>query len=270
MKKFLLFTIILLGLIGCKKETDYFVKYNFQYAPDSLNKSNQISEEMILSTNAQGYAFMSNNIFKSDTIGDITKLLQENKLSFTDINKLNSNDFQNLRLYFNKDSNHYHIQSSVDGLIFKFKDEVTPLKWELLDEVKQVHNYKAKKAKTKAFGKHWIAWYTEKIPVSYGPYKFQGLPGLILELYDEGNNFKFDLVEAKVDTTNYSIYETANEVNSKRSEFEDKIKAYKNNPERISMKTGDDVARDKNLLEQRKKQVAKKNNAIEKGLQFNL
>lgn len=270
MKNLLLFTILLVGLIGCKKETDYFVKYNFQYAPDSLNKWNLLSEEMILSTNAQGYAFMSNNIFKSDTIGDITKLLQENKLSFTDIKNLNSNDFQNLRLYFNKDSNRYHIQSSVDGLVYKFIDEVTPLNWDLQDEVKQIKNYKAKKAITRAFGKKWIAWYTEQIPVGYGPYKFQGLPGLIVELYDEGNNFKFDLVEAKVDTTHYPIYKKANEVNSKRSEFEDKIKAFKNNPERISMKTGDNVAKDKELLERRKKQIAKKNNAIENGLQFNL
>ena len=270
MKHFLLTCLSFTLLYSCKKETDYLVKYNFTFAPDSLNKTKIVSEEMILSTNNQGYAYMSNALFTSDTIGNLTDLVKEGKLSFSDLMNQKGQNSQNVKLYFNKDANAYYIHSSIDGLSYKFKDDVTKLTWELVDEEKQIQNYKAKKAKTKAFGKNWTAWYTEKIPVAYGPYKFQGLPGLILELSDDKNNFKFDLVEAKIDTTKYPIYEKANEVNSKRIEFENKIKEIKNNPVKITSKTGDDTVKDKKYLDLRKEEFLKKNNSIEKGLQFNL
>ncbi|WP_322970726.1 GLPGLI family protein [Faecalibacter sp. LW9] len=270
MKHFLLTCLSFTLLFSCKKETDYLVKYNFTFAPDSLNITKIVSEEMILSTNNQGYAYMSNALFTSDTIGNLTDLIKQGKLSFSDFMNQKGQGSQNIKLYFNKDSNAYHIHTSIDGLSYKFKDDVTKLTWELVDEEKRIQNYKAKKAKTKAFGKNWTAWYTEKIPVAYGPYKFQGLPGLILELSDDKNNFKFDLVEAKIDTTKYPIYEKANEVNSKRIEFENKIKEIKNNPVRITSKTGDDTVKDKKYLDLRKEEFLKKNNSIEKGLQFNL
>ena len=270
MKKIILLFTLLFSFFSCKKETDFLVKYDFKYAPDSLNKTKIVSEEMILSTNNQGYVYMSNGLFKSDTIGNLTDLVKQGKLSFSDFMNQKGQDSQNIKLYFNKDSNAYHIHTSIDGLSYKFKDDVTKLTWELVDEEKQIQNYKAKKAKTKAFGKNWTAWYTEKIPVAYGPYKFQGLPGLILELSDDKNNFKFDLVEARIDTTKYPIYEKANEVNSKRIEFENKIKEIKNNPVKITSKTGDDTVKDKKYLDLRKEEFFKKNNSIEKGLQFNL
>ena len=270
MKYFLLTCLSFTLLYSCKKETDYLVKYNFTFAPDSLNITKIVSEEMILSTNNQGYAYMANALFTSDTIGNLTDLVKQGKLSFSDLMNQKGHDTQNIKLYFNKDANAYYIHSSIDGLSYKFKDDVTKLTWELVDEEKRIQNYKAKKAKTKAFGRNWTAWYTEKIPVAYGPYKFQGLPGLILELSDDKNNFKFDLVEAKIDTTKYPIYEKANEVNSKRIEFENKIKEFKNNPVKITSKTGDDTVKDKKYLDLRKEEFLKKNNSIEKGLQFNL
>lgn len=43
----------------------------------------------------------------------------------------------------------------------------------------------------------WEAWFTTEIPLPYGPYKFHGLPGLILEVYDTKNNFIFSFVGSK-------------------------------------------------------------------------
>jgi hypothetical protein len=44
----------------------------------------------------------------------------------------------------------------------------------------------------------WTAWFTKEINVSDGPYKFSGLPGLIVKLEDDRGDYKFDLVKKVV------------------------------------------------------------------------
>ena len=55
----------------------------------------------------------------------------------------------------------------------------------------------SQRAETEYGGRKWIAWFTTEIPFQDGPYVFQGLPGLILEIKDENNNFLFTLTQIK-------------------------------------------------------------------------
>jgi GLPGLI family protein len=57
--------------------------------------------------------------------------------------------------------------------------------WQLQPETKKIGNYEARKATAKFRGRVYTAWYTLEIPLPYGPWKLQGLPGLILEAYDK-------------------------------------------------------------------------------------
>jgi len=64
----------------------------------------------------------------------------------------------------------------------KFIKEKLPLQvWSLKDETKKIKSLLCKKAVTTYRGRTYTAWYTEEIPVIGGPWKFDGLPGLILE-----------------------------------------------------------------------------------------
>ncbi len=68
--------------------------------------------------------------------------------------------------------------------------EVKPkIEWELVNETKQIGSFTAFKAKCNFRGRNYTAWYVLEIPLPYGPWKLQGLPGLIIEAYDEYKEF---------------------------------------------------------------------------------
>jgi GLPGLI family protein len=79
--------------------------------------------------------------------------------------------------------------------------------WKLTDEKKKVKDLNLQKATTSWGGRNWIAWFTADIPFQEGPYKFHGLPGLIIELYDDQNDYIFELVKnQKITTPKSNIY----------------------------------------------------------------
>lgn len=57
--------------------------------------------------------------------------------------------------------------------------------WILGNETKKIGSFIVHKATGKFRGRLYTAWYTLEIPLPYGPWKLQGLPGLIIEAYDE-------------------------------------------------------------------------------------
>ncbi|MFP9116455.1 GLPGLI family protein [Flavobacterium sp. RNTU_13] len=77
--------------------------------------------------------------------------------------------------------------------IFLVKDIYTDLKWNITQEQKQIAGYNCVKATTAYRGRQWDVWYTNDIPLSFGPWKLHGLPGLILEANDSSNRFAFKI-----------------------------------------------------------------------------
>ena len=66
--------------------------------------------------------------------------------------------------------------------------------WELLDGDSTVCEYPCKKARTTFRGRTWTVWYTLDLPYSDGPWKFCGLPGLILYAYESEGYFRFNCI----------------------------------------------------------------------------
>ncbi|SHF30952.1 GLPGLI family protein [Chryseobacterium takakiae] len=79
--------------------------------------------------------------------------------------------------------------------LFTYKQPVIS-NWELADETRVINTITCKKAKVKFKGRNWIAWYAPEIPLPYGPMKFSGLPGLIIKITDEKEDFDFELVKS--------------------------------------------------------------------------
>ena len=64
------------------------------------------------------------------------------------------------------------------------EEAVPDFGWRVLDEWKEVLGYRVRRAECTFRGRDYVAWFAPELPVSEGPWKFCGLPGLILEVYD--------------------------------------------------------------------------------------
>lgn len=72
-----------------------------------------------------------------------------------------------------------------------YEEQITDFKWKITQEKKEVLGYICTAATCKFRGREYTAWFTSEIPFSYGPWKFCGLPGLILEISDSEGDFSF-------------------------------------------------------------------------------
>lgn len=82
------------------------------------------------------------------------------------------------------------------------KEKTRHIEWELFDETKKINNFLCQKAICNFRGRTYIAWFTNDIPVSLGPWKLNGLPGLILEAYDSKNQVFFNAEEIIFNSNN--------------------------------------------------------------------
>ncbi|MCT3758181.1 GLPGLI family protein [Elizabethkingia anophelis] len=106
---------------------------------------------------------------------------------------MNTGFDQNLVKLKSDQINHtFHNISNDDWFQLESKDEI---KWKITEERKNNKGYKLQKATGDFGGREWTAWFTQDIPIPEGPYKFGGLPGLIIEINDSKTHYRYELTK---------------------------------------------------------------------------
>ena len=72
-----------------------------------------------------------------------------------------------------------------------YEESTKMQQWTLLPGDTVILGYNCRRARMSYGGREWTAWYTEEIPVSSGPWKLCGLPGLILHAQDQSGTHTF-------------------------------------------------------------------------------
>lgn len=76
-----------------------------------------------------------------------------------------------------------------------YSDSIPALKWDFSDEENEtIMGYTCRKASTEFAGRRYTAWFAPEIPLPFGPYKFGGLPGLILKIEDGEHQFIWEAI----------------------------------------------------------------------------
>lgn len=74
---------------------------------------------------------------------------------------------------------------------FRCEEKNEKPQWTLLPDTATILVYPCRKATCRFRGRTYVAWYTMEIPVSEGPWKLCGLPGLIVKAEDSRGHYTF-------------------------------------------------------------------------------
>ena len=97
-------------------------------------------------------------------------------------------------LYKDYKKGEIRVTDNISTQYFWYEDDLKPQDWEILDDTTTILGYPCQKARCSYRGRNFEAWFTSEIPLSEGPWKFSGLPGLITKLHDTENHYSFEIV----------------------------------------------------------------------------
>ncbi len=97
-------------------------------------------------------------------------------------------------VYKNYPTGQMTITDRISSQDYRYVDSLHAQTWTMGDSTREVLGYTCQQATSDFRGRRWTAWFATDIPVSDGPWKLGGLPGLILEAYDEGQQHVFTAV----------------------------------------------------------------------------
>lgn len=103
---------------------------------------------------------------------------------------------------------------------YAYEENVPTIEWRFLSDVaEEVCGYQCKKAVAEFRGRTWTAWYAEAIQIDNGPWKFGGLPGLILKVEDSKKEHVFEAIQIRNSHNNMHIDASSSEFKTDRKSF---------------------------------------------------
>ncbi|WP_294299145.1 GLPGLI family protein, partial [uncultured Chryseobacterium sp.] len=113
-----------------------------------------------------------------------------------------------------------------------FTYEEPQLKWEILNETKDLKGFKTRLAKTTTdTGDTYFAWFTNDITIPDGPFRFKGLSVLVLEVYNKNKTIEIYATDIKKSDELIEPLNYGNDVKTKsKQQFLEARKNYIENP----------------------------------------
>ncbi len=191
----LLFALLFISSSVIAQNHRFIYEYSFKI--DSLNKENITKELMNLDVSQDGSSFYSNEKFVYDSLTNAEfKKAEAIQSTNVDLGKIRNNSKVGFSVSKKYSKSETKLHTSIGGDKYEIPESEN-ISWTIVPENSEIEGYKVQKATTNFLGRNWIAWFTNDIQIQDGPYKFKGLPGLILKISDEKNDHIFNFVGSK-------------------------------------------------------------------------
>ena len=114
----------------------------------------------------------------------------------------------------------------VPRLTYLMPDKEITVRWKIYNDTKMINDYNCQKATTIFKGREWTAWFCSDFPYRFGPWKLNGLPGLILEAYDSRQQIKFLFSKLEQASVNEFFEPIGEHITTTEVDFEKMRQAY--------------------------------------------
>jgi len=172
------------------EKAELTVTYSLDFQRDSLDPERIGHDDMLLFIGKDISEFLSYNLFASNnkmkTIYTPSQL-QEYANTIPPMPKFL------YYIYKNYPSGKITYTEYIMPDNFRYEEDLKLFTWQLSTDTATIRGYHAQKATTSFGGRDWIAWFAPELPYNDGPYKFNGLPGLIVKVYDTRNHYVFEM-----------------------------------------------------------------------------
>ncbi|MDB5004558.1 MAG: hypothetical protein JWQ34_2783 [Mucilaginibacter sp.] len=210
MKKIASVLAVLLCVVNLAKAQEpqmakLIVHYKFSHVRDTTNRDKPYTENMVL------FLGQSASVYKSYD-RKLQEALMRKQVADQVAEQKGSGGPMNIRITNKMSStNTEYFQFPADGKFMRKERLITPylveekmpeIKWKISADTMTLGGMHCQKAMTHFKGRDYTAWFSPDLPFHSGPWKLNGLPGLILEAYDKNKEvvFKFDSMEETVPT----------------------------------------------------------------------
>lgn len=242
MRTLFIFGVIILcakkGIVQSVDSAYLKISYRLNYLTDSTKPTRkQIDVQVLFIGNSSSFT-CSESLLQRDSVINGSKQIVEYS------NRNNSNAIRpgallKFRIFtsFNRNKSTIIDQAGLDKFYYEEKNE--RINWIIEPDTATILSYFSQKATCSYRGRNYVAWFTKEIPVSTGPYKFRGLPGLILRITDAKENYYFECIGLEKVYPKYPIIlSTKGFIKTSRAEFFELQKNIFENPMQMFKESG--------------------------------
>lgn len=158
------------------------VKYNFTHLRDTNQRNNPYTETMLLVIGKNASVYTSLDQIERDL--DLPKARKAPSAPFKPTNLTD--------IYFFAKESKLVTREKFMSAYYLVEEQYEKINWKMSKDTLNVNGIHCKKAIATFKGRNWIAWYAPELPFQSGPWKLSGLPGLIIQAYDDKKEVMFE------------------------------------------------------------------------------
>ena len=169
--------------------------YDYHFVRDTLNKTEVNKELMYLDITKDGSKFYSRDVYVKDSllVAEYEKeIAATGSMNVTGVVTPRNNALVTYKVFKKYTAFKTSLETRIGADFYKVSEERN-IEWEILPEKMAIGEFTAQKAIATFGGRKWTAWFSVELPFQDGPYKFHGLPGLIVKMEDDSKTHQYEL-----------------------------------------------------------------------------